>query len=106
MIAYLLEPITPGLGHVNWKASTHRTPLIVFAKNEDKARDYAVSATVIGVERKLGQPTAFPPWRDPELVSCSQVDVDVRGVEIGDVLTSDGDHYREFEFIGRKNWPL
>ena len=101
MRVYKLVPIQAKLDHLNWNASTHRTPCFVRALSEESARDIAQGCFVIAVERKyLGQPIAFCPWKYAEFVECIEVD-DTNLPSLGDdeLLSSDGMIYKDYDVV-------
>ncbi len=67
---FRLRPVN--LNDPNWKASTHKGSVIVYAEDEKSARQYAKLAYGIAVERQPDGRTLYNPWGDPDLVMCNE----------------------------------
>ena len=74
MHVFRLTPVPEHLGHSDWQRSTHKGRCLVYAKNEEQARDYAKAEFDIAAE-KSGSAHLVPktPWVQPERVECTKI---------------------------------
>ena len=68
MEIWRLKPIV--LDSTSWHASIYCGEVIVRARDESKARQFATREFGIATKRKLGQSIRANPWKDPKIVSC------------------------------------
>ncbi len=72
MEIWRLKPIV--LNSTSWQASAYCGEVIVRARDESKARQFATREFGIATKVKLGQPMRSNPWNDPNIVSCELLD--------------------------------
>ncbi len=73
MKVFKAEPIESKLSDDRWKASTHKSVVIVRAETEDKAMTLLEWRLLMPTKRQVGAEVLTPPWGDKSLVEWSEV---------------------------------
>ena len=72
MPIFELMPID--LGHINWRASMVWDQAVIRAEHEMDARLLAANTFQVAATRAVGEQVPIPPWTDPALVDCRELD--------------------------------
>ncbi len=73
MKVFKAEPIESKLSDDRWKASTHKSLVIVRAETEDKAMMLLEWRLLMPTERQVGAEVLTPPWWDKNLVEWTEI---------------------------------
>jgi len=73
MKVFKAEPIESKLSDDCWKASTHKSVVIVRAETEDKAMTLLEWRLLMPTERKVGAEVLTPPWGDKDFVKWTEI---------------------------------
>jgi hypothetical protein len=71
MAIWLLTPLDPN--DQNWESSSHCSPVVVRAPNEQKARAVAAEAFDVKTGFRPGHGMRFPPWTRSTLVKAEHI---------------------------------
>ncbi len=89
MKTFRLDPVDSRRSSPHWGCSSLApTTVWVVANNEEEARDKVTAATITGRRSKLGDDSPLPPWKQPDLVTCTADET--RAVPANFVIAANG----------------
>jgi len=71
MPIFRFDPVSETFDNPRWEASKIREPFWIMASSEDEARQKAALTLIAFTDRRIGEPTVFSPWLDPDYAECS-----------------------------------
>jgi hypothetical protein len=75
MQTFRLDAVDAGRSSPHWGCSSLAPGTVwVAASGEEEARDKVTAATITGRPSKLGDDSPLPPWKQPDLVTCTADD--------------------------------